>query len=107
MCDRFSGKVMRWRDGRLESVSQPRGQQKSGPLYCSSREAATQESPARPCRVAKVEQSRVPEGRHSSCDTVSTRPSGTRWPGGAPGAPPASLKETILYAEEYSHGTSS
>src|SRR6266404_2905211 len=64
-------------DGRAESVSQPRGSQKSGPRDSSSREAATQESPARQCRVAKVEQSRVPEGRHSSCDTVSSPPGGT------------------------------
>src|SRR6202140_2560923 len=75
-------------NGRDESVSQPRGPQKSGPRDFSSREAATQVSPARQCRVAKVEQNRVPEGRHSSCDTVSgalARPSraklgSCRWP---------------------------
>src|SRR5437868_1437670 len=73
-----SPKRLRWSagrprrlDGRDESVSQPRAPQKSGPRYCYSREAATRESPARQCREAKVEQSRVPEGRHSSCDTVS------------------------------------
>ena len=53
--------------GLVESVSQPRGPQKCGPHHSSSREAATQESPARKCRVTEVEQSRVPEGRHSSC----------------------------------------
>src|SRR6266550_3086274 len=31
---------------------------------------------------SKVEQSRVPEGRHSSCDTVSPRPSGSQVAGG-------------------------
>ena len=41
--------------------------------YRSSREAATCESPARQCREAKVAQSRVPEGRHTSCDRL-TRP---------------------------------
>ena len=40
----------------------------------TSREAAIQESPVRQCREAKVEQSRVPEGRHGSCDTVSSVP---------------------------------
>ena len=40
-----------WR--RIESVSQPGGPQKSGSRHSSSRKAATQESPARQCRVAK------------------------------------------------------
>src|SRR5216684_5900700 len=40
-------------DGRLESVSQPRGQQESGTRHYSSREAATEESPARKCREGK------------------------------------------------------
>ncbi len=39
--------------------------------YRSSREAATCESPARQCREAKVAQSRVPEGRHTSCDRLA------------------------------------
>ena len=34
--------------------------------YRSSREATTQESPARQCRETTVEQGRVPEGRHTS-----------------------------------------
>jgi hypothetical protein len=51
------------------------GRKKVGLRYSSSREAATQESPARQCLGAKVEQSRVREGRHRSCVTVSRRPS--------------------------------
>src|SRR5664280_2964692 len=42
-----------------------------GTCYRSSRETATRESPARQCRETEVEQTRVPEGRHTSCDTDS------------------------------------
>src|ERR1019366_621275 len=59
------------RVGTGESVSQLRAKQESGMRYRSSREAATRESPARQCRETKVEESRVPEGRHTSCDTDS------------------------------------
>src|ERR1700675_2261250 len=57
---------------RRVCVATPRAA-KSGPRY-PSREAAPQESPARQCRGANVEQNRVPEGRHISCDTFSGLP---------------------------------
>ena len=55
---------------RTSLCRNPEGRKKSGQRYSPSREAATQESSARQCRVAKQEQSRVPEGRHSSGNSL-------------------------------------
>ena len=52
------------RRATTESVSQARAQKKSGTSYRSSREAATQESPARQCREDRVEQTESRQGRH-------------------------------------------
>ena len=91
-------------DGRDESVSQPRWPQKSGPRRSSSREAATQESSARQCRVAKWY--KVESRRDGTVVPTQPRDARCRWSAGRP-RPATMLSAPRGTAPQHIYGLSS
>src|SRR6266446_7662406 len=74
------------RTGEASLCRNPEARKKVGRAIAPAAKRRTRESSERQCREVKVEQSRVPEGRHSTCDTVSRRPSLHRATPGARGS---------------------